>query len=133
MLNRWLLCSATQMIYCYSVHLDGLQKILKIAETYVSEHKIAFSTDPNPIKSKTKGIIFTKQKMVNLLVPVNLNGNSLPLVESGKYFGNRMTSFQDGYQKEAIEKRAQLIGKNVELNQEFHLAHPAIKSRINQI
>ena len=112
---------------------DGLQKMLDIAEKYAKDHKIAFSTDINPTKSKTKGIIFTKNKMRNLPVPVYLNGNPLPWVESGKYLGNKLTSTLDGFQKDAIEKRAQFIGKNVELNQEFYLAHPVVKSRINQI
>ena len=44
-----------------------------------------------------------------------------------------MTSIQNGYQKDTVEKRAQYIGKNIELNQEFSFAHPVLKSRINQI
>ena len=47
---------------------DGLQKMLKIAEDYANEHKIAFSTDSNAEKSKTKGIIFSKQSLKNLPV-----------------------------------------------------------------
>ena len=37
----------------------GLQEMLDIAQKYVEEHKIAFSTHPEPAKSKTKGIIFS--------------------------------------------------------------------------
>ena len=33
---------------------DGLQKMLKIAENYAKEHKIAFSTDSNPEKLRLK-------------------------------------------------------------------------------
>ena len=36
----------------------GLQEMLDIAEKYVHEHSISFSTNPEPSKSKTKGIIF---------------------------------------------------------------------------
>ena len=66
-------------------------------------------------------------------VPVNLNGNPLPWVTSAKYLGNKLTNNQDGYQQDAKEKRARFIGRNVELNQEFYFAHPAVKCRINQI
>ena len=112
---------------------DGLQKMLDIAEKYACDHKIAFSTDVNPTKSKTKGIIFSNHELESLPVPVQLNGNHLPWVNSGKYLGNKMTGIQDGYQKDTSEKRAQFIGRNIELNQEFHFAHPVLKSRINQI
>ena len=61
------------------------------------KHKIAFSTDSNPEKSKTKGIIFSKNKLEIKPVPVNLDGNPLPWVNSGKYLGNRLTDIQDGY------------------------------------
>ena len=44
-----------------------------------------------------------------------------------------MTSIQDGYQKDATSKRSQFIDRNINLNQEFSLAHPELKSRINQI
>ena len=71
--------------------------------------------------------------MENLSAPVFLNGTPLPWVQSGKYLGNRMTSIHDGYQKDTVEKRAQFIGRNIELNQESFFAHPVIKSRINQI
>ena len=44
----------------------GLQDMLDIAQKYVEEHKITFSTNPDPIKSKTKGIVFSKS-------PLNFN------------------------------------------------------------
>ena len=107
--------------------------MLKIAEDYANEHKIAFSTDTNPDKSKTKGILFCKDPPARLPAPVLLNGNPLPWVSSGKYLGNRLTGNQNGYQKDVTEKRAQFIRKNAELNQEFYFAHPAVKSQINHI
>ena len=41
----------------------GLQEMLDIAQKYVEEHKFAFSTHPEPAKSKTKGIIFSKKPL----------------------------------------------------------------------
>ena len=71
--------------------------MLDIAKDYANEHKIAFSTDINPQKSKTKGILFSSAIPTNSPVPVSLNGNPLPWVNSGKYLGNKLTSVQDGY------------------------------------
>ena len=62
-----------------------------------------------------------------------MNGNPLPWVNSGKYLGNKLTSVQDGYRQDVSEKRAMFITRNIELNQEFYFAHPAVKCRINQI
>ena len=105
--------------------------MLTLAENYAREHKIAFSTNKDPEKSKTKGIMFSRSSVENLSAPVFLNGTPLPWVQSGKYLGNRLTSIHDGYQKDTVEKRAQFIGRNIELNQEFFFAQPIIKSRIN--
>ena len=112
---------------------DGLQKMLNIAQDYANEHKIAFSTDTNPQKSKTKGIMFSKEIPIDSPAPVYLNGDPLPWVSSGKYLGNKLTSVQDGYKQDVSEKRAMFITRNIELNQEFYFAHPAVKCRMNQI
>ena len=48
---------------------DGLQKMLKIAEDYANEHKIAISTYTNRDKSKTKGILFSKDPPARLPAP----------------------------------------------------------------
>ena len=39
----------------------GLQEMLTIAENYASDHRITFSTDIRPEKSKTKGKVFSKK------------------------------------------------------------------------
>ena len=107
--------------------------MLKIAEDYAKHHRISFSTDVNPSKSKTKGIIFTKRQAADNPEPLILNETPLPWVCSGKYLGNKMCSVQDGYQQDAKEKRAQYIERNCELNQEFSFSHPEIKCQINRI
>ena len=53
---------------------SGLQNMLDIAEEYAKDHKISFSTDVNPSKSKTKGIIFSSKQEVNDPEPLILNG-----------------------------------------------------------
>ena len=110
---------------------SGLQNMLEIAEEYAKDHKISFSTDVNPSKSKTKGIIFTNKQVEDNPDPLILNGTPLPWVCSGKYLGNRICNVQDGYQQDAKEKRAQYIERNCELNQEFSFSHPDVKCQIN--
>ena len=40
---------------------SGLQDMLNITEKYTKDNKIGFSTNPNPDKSKTNGILFSKK------------------------------------------------------------------------
>ena len=42
---------------------SGLQEMLEIAQNYVNEHNISFSTHPEPAKSKTKWIILSRTPM----------------------------------------------------------------------
>ena len=112
---------------------SGLQEILDIASKYASDHKISFSTNSVASKSKTKGIVFSKKKLSFQPCPIVLNGNSLPWVENAKYLGNTITGILDGYSQDVKEKRAQFIRKNCELQQEFHLAHPDVLTKINRV
>ena len=74
--------------------------MLNITEKYAKDHKIGFSTNPNPDKSKTKGILFSKNEMKWSPVPLQLSGNNLPWVKSGKYLGSKMTNIMDGFSQE---------------------------------
>jgi hypothetical protein len=97
--------------------------MLDIASEYVKEHRISFSTDIRPEKSKTKGIVFCDRKLRYDPEPLRLDGNPLPWVEKSKYLGNKLTGYMNGYSDDIIEKRAQFIERNCELNQEFSCAH----------
>ena len=57
----------------------------------------------------------------------------LPWIEKAKYLGNTVTNIPDGFTRDAKEKRAIYIEKNVEIMQEFSVAHPDVKCRINRI
>lgn len=112
---------------------SGLQDMLSIAEKYAKSHKIGFSTNLDPEKSKTKGIIFSRQELKWKPAPVRLNGNILPWVKSGKYLGAKLTGVMDSFAQDSRIKRAIYIEKNCELNQEFGFAHPQVKCQINRI
>ena len=111
----------------------GLQEMLDVAQDYVKEHSIEFSTNPEPSKSKTKGIIFSRKTLKYSPAPLLLNGNPLPWIKDAKYLGNTITSIPDGFSKDAKQKRARFIEKNCELLQEFPAAHPEVKCKINRI
>ena len=62
---------------------SGLQEMLKITEEYALDHKIGFCTNPNPEKSKTKGIVFSSKELKSSPAPVILNGNIQPYQHCG--------------------------------------------------
>ena len=68
---------------------SGLQNMLDIAEEYAKDHKISFSTEVNPSKSKPKGIIFSSRQEVNDPEPLILNGTLLPW----KIFGQQTVQY----------------------------------------
>ena len=85
--------------------------MLSTAQAYVKEHNIAFSTSPEPEKSKTKGIIFTKKPLKILPEPLKLNEDSLPWVQEAKYLGNTVESVMNELSKDIRIKRARYIEK----------------------
>ena len=68
---------------------DGIQLMLDICQRFVAKYSLQFSTDPNPVKSKTK-CIFGYGPARSMQKPVNLcsDGKQLPLVESALHLGH---------------------------------------------
>ena len=85
---------------------SGLQEQLSIAEKYAKQHNISFSTNIDPKKSKTKGIIFSKNDIKYDIDNVILNGNPLPWVTSAKYLGNKLTNKINELTQDIVEKRS---------------------------
>ena len=75
---------------------EGLQDMLRITEKYANENNISFSTDPNPVKSKTNGMIFTPKGDILEPEKLILNGNELPWVTEAKYLGNKFENKING-------------------------------------
>ena len=111
--------------------LHALQKMLETCEEFARGHNLRFSTDPDPKKCKTKCLAFLFKKRE--LPKLKLCGNVLPWVESCKHLGNVVVNKYDGMKQDIMVKRAVMIAKNVELNQEFKFGHPISRVRINQI
>ena len=64
---------------------------------------------------------------------MKLCGDELPWVDSCKHLGNMVVDKYNGMKQDIMVKRAAMIAKNAELNQEFHFGHPISRVRVNQI
>ena len=68
--------------------------------------KLRFSTNPNPVKSKTKCIVFSKKIRDRVgVAPVKLNGDNLPWVAELKHLGNVLECSNTMKRDIAIKKR----------------------------
>jgi hypothetical protein len=92
-----------------------------------------FSTNVDPIKSKTKCIVFSKkQRDRQNVAPVLLNGDPLPWVEEVKHLGN-LLECDNSMKRDITIKRARFIGKLNSLSQEFHHVSPKVFMKILNI
>ena len=90
-----------------STSVNGLQKMVTICEEHATESALMFSSDPDPVKSKTICLAFNCQNR-DRLSPILLNGNALPWRKSAKHIGNIL--HEDGTLEKDIEvKRARFI------------------------
>ena len=71
---------------------QALQGMLDICQEYATSHSMLFSTDPNPTKSKTKCLFFSRKRSSEVISPVTLNGDPLPWVPTAKHLGNHLSS-----------------------------------------
>jgi hypothetical protein len=111
--------------------LSALQDMLTTCEEYAASHNLQFSTDPDPIKCKTKLMAFLKKPRE--LPGLVLCGNPLPWVDQLKHLGNTISNKMDGNQLDIKVKAAKYIDKNNSIAQEFYFAHPETKVKINNI
>ena len=56
---------------------NGLQSLVNISADFAKEKNLQFGTDPNPQKSKSKCVIFSKKKIDSVKM-IALNGRDLP-------------------------------------------------------
>ena len=105
----------------------SMSKMLEVCEEYALEHNLAFSTDVNPTKSKSK-CIFMCGKTGNVLpekIPrkLFLNKKELPFVASATHLGHELhQSCQMAYDSRI--KRAQFIDCSIEIKDIFAFALP---------
>ena len=100
----------------------GMQQMLKVSDTL--RFNISFSTDPDPIKSKSKCIFMIgDRKNLARPSPLILGGRELPWVTNAVHLGHELhESGKMDY--DAKVKRAEFIAKSVELRETFGFASP---------
>ena len=121
-------------IVLLSPSIDGLQEMIDTCSKYSGEHNLSFSTNEDPVKSKTKCLVFSSNNKTNKGEPARkmlLNGKPLPWVKSVKHLGVKINDKLDRGQ-DTLEKRAQYISKCNELRQEFHFAAPETITFLNR-
>jgi hypothetical protein len=120
-------------IMLLSASCSGLQTMVDICQEFLASKNLKFGTNPDPDKSKTKCIVFSKKKRdwQNLL-PVKLNGDPLPWVNQVKHLGNTLQN-DNSMSKDVLQKRGKCIGKINSLMQEFHFTDPAILTKLVNI
>ena len=98
----------------------GLQAMIKESEDYAREYNFTFSTNKDPVKSKTKCIIFPKNHNQRTGIDkVTLNGTPLEWVDDVNHLGN-LLQLDNSFKKDCLIKRGKFISKVHTLMQEFH-------------
>ena len=101
------------------------QRMLNVCEGFAAKFNIKFSTNEDPIRSKSKAIYVIGQGGVGLPRPVNLVlcDRALPWVQQADHLGH--TLHEDGTMRQDIrQKRAQFIDSSVKIGETFGFAHP---------
>ena len=120
-------------IMLLSASLSGLQTLIDISQGFASSKNLKFGTDPDPSKSKTKCIVFSKQKKDRVpSVQVMLDGVPLPWVTQVKHLGN-VLQCDNSMSVDVLQKRGKYIGKVNSLLQEFHYAEASIVTKLINI
>ena len=89
----------------------AMQNMLNKCEEYAATHNIMFSTDQDPVKSKTKCIF------------VSFCGRDVPWVAAATHLGH-VLSETGTMDQDAREKRAAFISRSVEIRETFKFASP---------
>lgn len=101
------------------------QRMLNVCEKFAGENNINFSTNPDPVKSKSKAMYVTglKGSVLQKPMPLQLCGQALPWVAQAEHLGHALC--EDGMMaQDAREKRAQFIDCSAKIRETFSFAHP---------
>ena len=113
-------------ILLLSATRDGLQSLVKMFQKFASQKNLKFGTDTNPLRSKTKCIVFTKKRIDYAnLAPIVLDGKDLPWVKKVNHLGCILET-NNSMKLDMLSKRGQFISKVNSLLQEFHFVDPKI-------
>ena len=120
-------------ILLLSASRTGLQVMVDVCSKFAKQKSLKFSTNPNPEKSKTKCIIFSKNPRDRIQVaPILLNNDPLPWVSQVKHLGNVLEN-DNSMKVDCNLKRGKFIGKVNSLLQEFHFVKSDVIVKILNI
>ena len=97
--------------------------MLQACESFGLKNNLIFSTDPDPVKSKTKCVFFCGRKRLEKPAPLTLYGRELPWVPSATHIGHLLTE-EGTMDKDIKEKKATFITRSTEVRETFSFAHP---------
>ena len=116
-----------------SASRSGLQAMVRICEEFARLRKLKFSTHEDPVKSKTKCLMFRKGGPAHENVaPIILNGDPLPWVKNVKHLGNILES-NNSMKTDCLAKRGKFIGMVNSLLQEFASVDPSVMVKLLDI
>ena len=102
---------------------SAMVQMLRICESYAEEHNLQFSTDADPIKSKSKCIFMKGTSKRQNPVNLQLYGVDLPWVESASHLGNTLSN-DCKMDIDMKQKRADFIARSTEVRECFGFAFP---------
>ena len=103
-----------------SASRSGLQSMVNLCSKFMNKKSLKFSTNVNPVKSKTKCLIFSKKAKDRTNV---IPGDDLPWVSEVKHLGN-LLECNNSMKRDITVKRGRFIGKVNSLSQEFYYVSP---------
>ena len=107
-------------IFLLSASRSGLQAMVDLCQEFATSRNLKFGTNPDPVKSKTKCLIFSKRPVkYEKYKRIMLDGNKLPWVESVKHLGHILQR-DNSMRLDVAKKRGIFIGKTNSLLQEFN-------------
>ena len=102
---------------------SAMETMLKICEDYAGNNNLEFSTDPNPVKSKSKCIFMSGHLNIDKPVNLKLYGVDLPWVKTASHLGHEL-SWECTMEQDMKCKRASFISRSIEVRETFAYAQP---------
>ena len=109
-----------------------LQVMVTVCEKYAQEFNIQFSTDPNPVKSKTKCVLFNGKNTVVDLPLVKLDGKELPWVPKVEHLGHVLHQSLS-MNPDIVRARASFMTRASDMRDQLHFADPELKMKAIQL
>ena len=120
------ICVYCDDIFLLSASRAGLQSMMNVCQSFASANNLQFSVNADPIKSKSKCIIFSKHAADRTgVAPILLNGVPLPWVSKLRHLGHTLDC-NNSMTLDTNEKKGIYIGKVNSLLQEFYFASPNV-------